>query len=99
MAGIGVKQPLATQPQWLGRTANPTDTLFFHIGRTLHVAGRCVDCGACDRACPLGVDVRKLTRKMEKDVEELFHHKAGMNPDEPLPLATYSLDDPGDFIQ
>jgi len=88
-----------TQPQWLGRTANPTDTLLFHIGRPLPVAGRCVDCGACDRACPLGVDVRMLNKKMEKDVEELFHHKAGMTVDEPLPLATYSLDDPGDFIQ
>jgi len=88
-----------TQPQWLGRTANPTDTLLFHIGRTLHVAGRCVDCGACDRACPLDVDVRMLNKKMEKDVEELFHYKAGMTVDEPLPLATYSLDDPGDFIQ
>ncbi len=88
-----------TQPQWLGPTTDPTDTLVFHIGRTLHVAGRCVDCGACDRACPLGVDVRLLTKKMEKDVEEFFHHKVGMSLDEPLPLVTYSPDDPEDFIR
>jgi hypothetical protein len=40
-----------------------------------------------------------LTKKMEKDVEEFFHYKAGTSPDEPLPLATYSPDDPEDFIQ
>ena len=88
-----------TQPQWLGRTVDPTDTLVFHIVRTLHVAGRCVDCGACDRACPLGVDVRKLTKKMEKDVAEFFHYRAGTSLEEPLPLATYSPDDPEDFIR
>jgi formate dehydrogenase subunit beta len=88
-----------TQPQWLGRTTDLADTLVFHIVRALHVAGRCVDCGTCDRACPLGVDVRKLTKKMEKDVEEFFHYKAGMSLDEPLPLATYSLEDPEDFVQ
>jgi ferredoxin len=88
-----------TQPQWLGRTTDPTDNLVFHIVRAYHVAGRCVDCGACDRACPLGVDVRKLTKKMEKDVEDFFRCKAGMRLDDPLPLATFSLDDPEGFIQ
>lgn len=58
----------STQPQWLGRTTDLTDTLVFHIVRILHVAGGCVDCGACDRACPLGVDLRKLTKKVENEV-------------------------------
>lgn len=88
-----------TQPQWLGKTTDLTDTLVFHMVRAYHVAGRCVDCGACDRACPLGVDVRMLTKKLEHDVEEFFGCKAGMRVDDPLPLATFSLNDPEGFIQ
>lgn len=89
----------STQPQWVGRATDLTDTLVFHVVRTLHVAGRCVDCGACERACPTGVDVRMLTKKVEKDIEELFHYRAGMNLDEPMPLASYRPDDPEAFIQ
>nr|NIM44418.1 4Fe-4S ferredoxin [Nitrososphaeria archaeon] len=44
-----------TTPLWLGKTDNPSDVMVFHIVRALHVAGRCVDCGACSRACPMGI--------------------------------------------
>ncbi|URW87892.1 4Fe-4S dicluster domain-containing protein [Blautia wexlerae] len=27
----------------------------FHIIRAFHVAGRCTDCGECDRVCPQGI--------------------------------------------
>ncbi|MGB9825296.1 MAG: 4Fe-4S dicluster domain-containing protein, partial [Desulfofundulus sp.] len=75
-------------PQWLSKSSlNVHDNLFFQAVRIIHVAGRCVDCGACDRACPMGIDLRTLTHKMVKDVQELFGYTAGVNLDEKPPLA------------
>jgi len=87
------------QPQWIGKTIALTDTQLFHLIRAFHLAGRCVDCGACERACPMGVDLRKLNKKLEKDVEELFGYKAGLSLEELPPLATFRPEDPQDFIR
>jgi len=89
----------SSQPRWIGKTTNLSDTSIFHIVRAFHTAGRCVDCGACDRACPMGIDIRKLTKKIEKDVKELFHYQAGVNLEDVPPLATFNLGDPQEFIK
>ena len=62
----------SSQPQWFGKSTELTDTQVFHLMRTFHTAGRCVDCGACMRACPMDVDLRFLNKKIDKDVRELF---------------------------
>jgi formate dehydrogenase subunit beta len=88
----------SSQPQWIGKTTNLSDTAIFHIIRAFHTAGRCVDCGACDRACPMGIDLRRLTKKMEMDIKELFHYEAGISLEDVPPLATFNPDDPQEFI-
>lgn len=88
-----------TQPRWFDKTDDPSDTLIFHIVRALHVAGRCVDCGACSRACPMGIDLRALTRKMIKDVREWYGYQAGIDLEAIPPLATFRPDDPQEFIK
>lgn len=85
-------------PQWIGKGIDPSDILIFHAVRAFHLAGRCVDCGACDRACPMGVNVRKLSRKVAKDVKELFGYEAGVKLEEPPPLCTFKADDPQTFL-
>jgi len=87
----------STNPEWIGKGNDLTDTLIFHIVRAFHSAGRCVDCGACERACPMGIDLRRLTRKVQKDVKELFGADAGVDPDSPPALAVFRPDDPEDF--
>jgi len=87
------------QPRWVGKTTDLSNNQFFHLIRALHMAGRCTDCGACERACPMGIDLRKLTKKIEKDVEELFGYQAGMSLEEVPPLATFKPDDPEPFIR
>lgn len=62
------------------------------------MTGRCVDCGACVRACPNNIDLRMLTKKIEKDIKELFDSEAGLSIGEKTPLASFSEDDPQDFI-
>jgi ferredoxin len=89
----------STEPRWLNPSNDATDALVFQIVRVMHMAGRCVDCGACERACPMGLDLTLLTKKVDKDVEELFHFKAGLDVHERVPLSTFSPDDPGGFIR
>jgi formate dehydrogenase (coenzyme F420) beta subunit len=88
----------ASNPQWIGKSIDESDTALFHIMRAFHQAGRCVECGACERACPLGINIRKLNRKLSKDVLALFNYKAGISLDEVAPLATYRPDDSEAFI-
>jgi ferredoxin len=85
-------------PQWVGKGVDPTDTLTFHLLRAFHCAGRCTDCGACERACPMDIEMRQFTKKLEKDVMDLFGHEAGMDPDIRPPLDLYRPDDPDDFV-
>ena len=88
----------ATLPQWIGKSTDASDTMIFHLMRAYHLAGRCVACGACERACPVGVDIRKLNRKLLKDVKDLFGYEPGLSVDEASPLATFRPDDPEPFI-
>ncbi|MCD4764736.1 MAG: 4Fe-4S dicluster domain-containing protein [Desulfobacterales bacterium] len=88
-----------SKPQWVGKSLDPTDTRTFHFLRAYHCAGRCTDCGACERACPMGIKVRLFTKKLEKDCLELYGWEAGLSLDERPPLDTYRPDDPEDFIK
>lgn len=66
-------------PQWVGIGADATDTQVFQLMRIFHMAGRCVDCGACVSVCPMGVDLRMFLKKLDKDVFEMFDAKTGIN--------------------
>jgi len=86
------------KPRWIGPTNDISDVMFYQIGRIFHQAGRCVDCGACVRACPMGVDLRVFTYKLIKDVKEFFEYEAGVSLEEAPPLATFKQDDKQEFI-
>jgi formate dehydrogenase subunit beta len=77
-----------TEPQWIFPAPRWQDNLIFQIIRNIHVAGRCTDCGECERACPVNIPLRSLTREMYDTVAELFQFKAGMDKDT-LPLMTH----------
>jgi len=87
-----------SRPQWLGKSVKQTETAIFHILRAYHCAGRCTDCGTCESVCPMGIKMRLFTRKLEKDVFNLFGVEAGLDINVPLPLTTYKMEDPEDFI-
>jgi ferredoxin len=88
-----------SRPQWVGKSQDPTDIRTFHFLRAYHCAGRCTDCGACERACPMGIKVRLLTKKLEKDCLEMFDWEAGMTLEKRPPLDTYRPNDPDEFIK
>ena len=88
-----------SRPQWVGKSTDPIDTRTFHFLRAYHCAGRCTDCGSCERACPVGINMRLLTRKLEKDCFESFGWEAGLTLEQRPPLDTYTMNDPEDFIK
>ncbi len=86
-------------PQWVGKGQNKTDVDTFHFLRAFHCAGRCTDCGACVEACPMGINVRDFTRKLNKDALDYFGWEAGLDLTRRPPLDAYSPEDPNDFIK
>ena len=88
-----------SRPQWVGKGDDEIDIKTFHFLRAYHCAGRCTDCGSCERACPVGINMRILTKKLEMDCKELFDWEAGLSLDERPPLDTYKPDDPNVFIK
>ncbi len=88
-----------SKPQWVGKGMDPIDVRTYHFLRAYHCAGRCTDCGACESACPQGINMRHFTKKLEKECFEQFGWEAGLNSDERPPLDTFKLDDPQTFIK
>ncbi len=88
-----------SEPQWISPLPKWQDNLIFQVTRMIHVAGRCTDCGECQRACPVNIPLRSMNQKMAEIVDELFQYKSGMDKDAPPLMAAYQLDEAEDFIR
>lgn len=88
-----------SQPQWVGIGEDATDTQVFQFMRLYHMVGRCVDCGSCVAVCPMGVDLRKFLKKLDKDCFEFFGNRAGSSLEDMPPLGKFDEHhDKGDFV-
>lgn len=85
-------------PRWISKANNVSENLVYQLIRAFHVAGKCVDCGECERACPMNIPLRSLNKKIEKDLLELFDYTAGIDVEQQLPLTTYKIDDLDEFL-
>jgi ferredoxin len=86
------------RPQFIRRAVNFQENLLFHITRAFHLAGRCVDCGECERVCPQEIPLMELNRKLAKDVKELFDYEAGIDPKIKPLFATFKTEDSDEGI-
>lgn len=86
-------------PKWLEGSIEQPDLSFWNLGRAFHLAGRCVDCGACERACPMEIKILNLTRKLNKDVLELYGYEAGVDIKKKPALGEFRFDDKEEFIR
>jgi coenzyme F420-reducing hydrogenase delta subunit/ferredoxin len=59
----------------------------FHLGRAYHLAGRCVGCNECERACPMNIPISLLTQKLAEEIEATFDYHAGQTV-APSPIVT-----------
>ena len=88
-----------SQPTWFPKSDKLSDVMAFHMVRVYHTAGRCLDCGACERACPMDINLRPLMRLLSKDVEALYGFEPGMDPEATPALGSFRTDDPQSFVK
>jgi len=86
------------QPQWVNTSSHTLGNFEWNIVRAFHLSGRCVECGNCDRACPVNIPLRLINRRMAKEVLEAFDHFSGMNQNQEPVLASFKKDDTETFI-
>lgn len=83
----------ALREKWTGATINPAEAMMFHAQRAMHVAGRCTECGACERACPVGIPLTLLHKQFGKAVRKLFNFNVGEKADLRPPLEAFQKEE------
>ncbi|MEW5800625.1 MAG: 4Fe-4S dicluster domain-containing protein [bacterium] len=63
-------------PQWIEK-GSLAGNFSFHMIRAFHLAARCIDCGECERVCPMGLPLSLLNRKVAQGVRGIFQAKHG----------------------
>jgi ferredoxin len=86
------------QPQWIPVQANTHGNMEWHILRAMHLAGRCISCGECGRACPVGIPCHLLTMQLADQVHNYFKVYAGTSDSMSSVLSTYEPNDKESFI-
>jgi len=87
------------RPQWVPVPSHALGNLEYHMVRAMHLAGRCVECGDCGRACPVGIPVHLLTFNAEESVHAQFGQRAGASARLDYALSTFRPDDKETFIR
>lgn len=80
-------------PEWVGVRIGQTEAWMFHTIRAFHLAGRCVGCDECERACPVGIPLGLLNGKLRQEVNDVFEYQAGASGEQPPPLETFRKDE------
>ena len=88
-----------SEPRWVSPVPKWQDNLLFQEARNIHIAGRCTDCGECERVCPVNIPLRSLTREMYDIVGELFRFKSGMDKDAAPLLTAYEVSEAEEFFR
>lgn len=82
-----------TEPRWTESTVSPAGMQAWHIVRAFHQSGRCVSCGACERACPMDIKMTYLTDKLNENMLAKYQFECGMDDTTQPPFAAFNLDD------
>jgi formate dehydrogenase (coenzyme F420) beta subunit len=86
------------QPQWIPVQSNTQGNMDWHVLRAMHLAGRCISCGECGRACPVGIPCHLLTMHLTDQVYNYFKVYAGTSEKMSSVLSTYEPNDKESFI-
>lgn len=86
-------------PQWIQPWASPLSSMEWQISRVMHMAGRCVSCGACKEACPMDIPIHLLTLSLSEEIQEEFGVEPGSVMDHGNVLSTFKTGDKEDFIR
>jgi len=89
----------ATRIRWCERSANVSESAVYHLTRAIHLAGRCIDCGECERVCPVNIPLRLLNTKLEMEAFQQFEYEVGRDFERPSLLSFFRDEDPNSFIR
>ncbi|WP_300162449.1 4Fe-4S dicluster domain-containing protein [Solidesulfovibrio sp.] len=81
------------EPHWLTQDDTATEKLMFQVVHALHLAGRCTECGECQRACPMDIPVLALKKHLNRTIRDLFDYQAGVDPQAIPPLLQFKLEE------
>ncbi len=86
-------------PQWIDTRSNPKGAFSWNLVRAYHLSGRCIDCGECERVCPVNIPLMLLNRTLQEEVQRSFDFEAGYDLEASPPLTVFEKDDEENFIR
>lgn len=87
------------KPKWADKAPQSSGNMMYHLTRFHHLAGRCIDCGECSRACPVNIPLYLFHKKVAKECEDMFDHKAGMSIEDKPVLVDFRMEDSDKILE
>ena len=79
---------------WASKATDATANWFFHMTRAMHLAGRCIGCGECERACPMNIQLSLIGKKLDMEVRDMFDYEPGTDVEALPVLGSFEMKDP-----
>jgi ferredoxin len=81
------------QPHYQSQESDVMQKWFFQMIHATHMAGRCTECGECERACPMGIPVLLFKKKLGSIMKDVFNYESGIDTSAVPPLQTYQAEE------
>jgi ferredoxin len=75
-----------SMPSLVSKLRIPSELSTFHLVRAMHMAGRCVGCGACEAACPVDIPLTDLYSRVNEEVERILGYVPGIDVNSTPPV-------------
>jgi Fe-S-cluster-containing hydrogenase component 2 len=84
---------------WQGKQNNLNENRFYNLTRVFHIGDRCIECGECERVCPMNLPLMEVNRKMIKDLNVLFATgEEGLTDELNNALGRYDVNDVEEYM-
>jgi len=82
-----------------GKRHDTAENSVFGVTRAFHVGDRCIECGECERACPMDLPILGQTQKIIKTAGALAGgYESGLDAEDENFLGKFDLDDKDAFM-